>query len=201
MRLMCTTRVKKSPAIGPFLPSTRPAPITPAQLTSRLMPPMAARADSIAAFTSVSEVTSHFANPALLPSAAAAAWPGPSCTSNNVTRPPAATMCRATAWPRPEAPPVTTARASAIFMCESLIEFKARTAYRRRAPRALSGRASQATSMAIAVASPPPIHNDAMPRPPPRARSACTSVARMRAPVAPMGWPSAQAPPLTLVRA
>ena len=53
MRLMCTTRVKKSPAIGPFLPSTRPAPMTPAQLTSRLMPPMAARADSMAAFTSV----------------------------------------------------------------------------------------------------------------------------------------------------
>ena len=65
MRLMCTTRVKKSPAIGPFLPSTRPAPMTPAQLTSRLMPPMAARADSIAALTSVSEVTSHLAKAAL----------------------------------------------------------------------------------------------------------------------------------------
>ena len=39
--------------------------MTPAQLTSRLMPPMAARADSIAAFTSASEVTSHLAKAAL----------------------------------------------------------------------------------------------------------------------------------------
>jgi hypothetical protein len=73
MRLMCTTRVKKSPAIGPLLPRTRPAPMTPAQFTSRLMLPMAERAASIAAFTSSSEVTSHLANPAWLPIAAAEA--------------------------------------------------------------------------------------------------------------------------------
>ena len=90
--------------------------MTPAQLTSKLMPPMAARADSIAAFTSVSEVTSHLAKVAWLPIAVAAAAPGPSCTSNNVTRPPPATMWRATELPRPEAPPVMTARASEIFM-------------------------------------------------------------------------------------
>jgi hypothetical protein len=36
---------------------------------------MAARAASIALFTSVSEVTSHLAKPALAPSAAAAALP------------------------------------------------------------------------------------------------------------------------------
>ena len=78
MRLMCTTRVKKSPAMGPFLPSTRPAPITPAQLTSRLMPAMALRAISMAALTSVSEVTSHLAKPAPAPRVAAAAAPGPS---------------------------------------------------------------------------------------------------------------------------
>ncbi len=40
MRLMCTTFAKKSPAIGPFLPSTRPAPTTPAQFTRRLIPPI-----------------------------------------------------------------------------------------------------------------------------------------------------------------
>ena len=73
MRLICTTLEKKSPAIGPFLPSTRPAPMTPAQLTSRLMPPMASRAASIAAFTSVSEVTSHLAKPVPPPIAVAAA--------------------------------------------------------------------------------------------------------------------------------
>src|SRR5438067_13012074 len=38
IRLMWITLVKNSPAMGPFLPSTRPAPITPAQFTSRLRP-------------------------------------------------------------------------------------------------------------------------------------------------------------------
>ena len=89
IRLMCTTRVKKSPAMGPFLPSTRPAPMTPAQFTSRLMPPMPARAVSMAAFTSV------FGGDVALGEAGVGAespqprLPGPSCTSNKVTRPPA----------------------------------------------------------------------------------------------------------------
>ena len=38
----------------------------------------------------------------------------------------------------------------------------------------------------------------AQPRPPPRRRSSCTSAPRMRAPEAPIGWPRATAPPLTL---
>src|ERR1700733_14706992 len=53
-------------------------------------------------------------------------------------------------------------------------------------------------SIAIAVASPPPMQSDATPRFAPRARSAAISVTRMRAPEAPIGWPSAPAPPLTL---
>src|SRR3984885_2766265 len=53
------------------------------------------------------------------------------------------------------------------------------------------------SSTAIAVASPPPMHRLAMPRFLPRAFSAYSNVVRMRAPVAPIGCPSAQAPPLT----
>src|SRR6185312_1084555 len=66
----------------------------------------------------------------------------------------------------------------------------------------------QTVSMASATASPPPMQSDAIPRSgrrlssaAARRRSACTSVTRMRAPVAPIGWPSAQAPPFTLTRA
>src|ERR1700716_557647 len=59
IRLMCTTLAKKSPAIGPFLPSTRPAPTTPAQFTSRVSPPRRVCAPSMAALTSASEVTSQ----------------------------------------------------------------------------------------------------------------------------------------------
>src|SRR5262245_40295616 len=53
-------------------------------------------------------------------------------------------------------------------------------------------------SSASAVASPPPMHNDATPRLPPVLRSAPSSVTTIRAPEAPMGWPSAQAPPWML---
>src|SRR5208282_5368785 len=63
--------------------------------------------------------------------------------------------------------------------------------------RHLSARPFQMTSMAMAVASPPPMHRLAIPRCLPRAFSAYSSVVRMRAPVAPIGCPSAQAPPLT----
>jgi hypothetical protein len=54
------------------------------------------------------------------------------------------------------------------------------------------------SSTATAVASPPPVHRLAIPRRNPRASSAPSSVAMIRAPLAPMGWPSAHAPPLTL---
>src|SRR5215212_4593271 len=94
----------------------RPAPTTPSQLTSRLMPPRKSRAAAMAAFTSDSEVTSHLRNVALAPSFDAAACPGASCTSSITTLPPLAATCCATAFPRPEAPPVTTARASLILM-------------------------------------------------------------------------------------
>src|SRR5262245_24386563 len=55
----------------------------------------------------------------------------------------------------------------------------------------------QASSSAIAVASPPPMHRLATPRFSPYLRSAPISVTTMRAPEAPIGWPSAQAPPCT----
>ena len=61
--------------------------------------------------------------------------------------------------------------------------------------RLLFGR-DHAASRASAVASPPPMHSDATPRFRPYFSSAASSVTRMRAPEAPIGWPSAQAPPL-----
>src|SRR5438132_1383190 len=73
IRLMWITLVKNSPAMGPFLPSTRPAPITPAQFTSRLRPARRECAPSMAALTSASEVTSQRMKLACAPSAAAAA--------------------------------------------------------------------------------------------------------------------------------
>ena len=60
------------------------------------------------------------------------------------------------------------------------------------------GRHHQTSSTAIAVASPPPMHSAATPRFLPCLRSAPISVTTMRAPDAPIGWPSAQAPPWTL---
>ena len=57
----------------------------------------------------------------------------------------------------------------------------------------------QATrSIAIAVASPPPMHSAATPFFRPCFSSACKRVTTIRAPDAPIGWPSAQAPPLML---
>ena len=60
------------------------------------------------------------------------------------------------------------------------------------------GRADPIISIATAVASPPPMHSDAKPLFLPYLRSAPSSVTTMRAPLAPIGWPSAQAPPCTL---
>ena len=54
--------------------------------------------------------------------------------------------------------------------------------------------------MAMAVPSPPPIQMAAMPRDRPRVSSAFSNVTMMRLPDAPMGWPSAQAPPFTFTR-
>src|SRR6516225_7179111 len=53
-------------------------------------------------------------------------------------------------------------------------------------------------STATAVASPPPMQSEAMPRLLPYFSIAASNVTRMRAPDAPMGWPNAQAPPCTL---
>src|SRR5439155_19381213 len=55
-------------------------------------------------------------------------------------------------------------------------------------------------SIAIAVASPPPMHSAATPRFLPCLRSAPISVTTMRAPDAPIGWPIAHAPPCTFMR-
>src|SRR5262249_8968469 len=57
----------------------------------------------------------------------------------------------------------------------------------------LAGHATR--SSAIAVASPPPMHSAATPRLRPRPSSASIKATMSRAPVAPTGWPSAQAPP------
>ena len=50
-------------------------------------------------------------------------------------------------------------------------------------------------SSAIAVASPPPMQSAAMPRLRSFLRMACANVTISRAPVEPIGWPCAQAPP------
>src|SRR5437762_378478 len=55
----------------------------------------------------------------------------------------------------------------------------------------------QTSSMPTAVASPPPMQRVATPRFPPVLRKAPSSVAMIRAPDAPIGWPSAHAPPCT----
>src|SRR5439155_3114748 len=60
------------------------------------------------------------------------------------------------------------------------------------------GCSSHGSSIAIAVASPPPMQRLATPRLPPCFLRAPSSVTRMRAPDAPIGWPSAHAPPCTL---
>src|SRR6186713_1801730 len=116
IKLMLTTLVKNSPDIRPLRPSTRAAPMMPAQFTSRLRPPMALFAASIAALTSASEATSHLTKCAFWPSCCAAAWPGSSCTSSRTTFAPFAMRYCATPWPKPEAPPVITASAFSIFM-------------------------------------------------------------------------------------
>jgi hypothetical protein len=52
--------------------------------------------------------------------------------------------------------------------------------------------------MAIAVVSPPPMQGAATQRFRLRASGVCSSVTINLAPVTPVGWPSAPAPPLTL---
>src|SRR5215207_8714375 len=58
--------------------------------------------------------------------------------------------------------------------------------------------ANYSISTAIATASPPPRHNEAMPRFNPRCFRACRRVVRTRAPLAPRGCPRAIPPPFTL---
>src|ERR1051325_9598583 len=60
--------------------------------------------------------------------------------------------------------------------------------------------ADQTASTIIAAASPPPMQIAARPRFAPRSCIAWISVTRMRAPLAPIGWPRATAPPFTLIR-
>src|SRR5262249_49090792 len=63
------------------------------------------------------------------------------------------------------------------------------------------GREAYTISTASAMPSPPPMHSDATPRRLPASRSADSSGTSTRAPDAPIGWPSATAPPQTLTRA
>ena len=57
----------------------------------------------------------------------------------------------------------------------------------------------QASSTQTAIPSPPPMQMAATPRRAPRSRIVWSSVTRMRAPLAPIGWPSAIAPPRTFI--
>ena len=71
---------------------------------------------------------------------------------------------------------------------------------RRRRPTAVdrldrSGRGTRTTS---ASPCPPPPHSAAAPVPPPRRASSSARCSTIRAPLMPIGWPSAIAPPLTL---
>src|SRR3546814_7429728 len=61
------------------------------------------------------------------------------------------------------------------------------------------GVGDQATETRMASPWPPPPQRAAAPRPPPRRFSSLRSVSVMRVPDMPTGWPSAMAPPLTLV--
>ena len=63
--------------------------------------------------------------------------------------------------------------------------------------KARAGERYQIRSTIIATALPPPRHSDARPRRLPWRCSAWTSVVSTRAPLAPIGWPSATAPPWT----
>src|ERR1043166_2210812 len=62
-------------------------------------------------------------------------------------------------------------------------------------------RKNHSVSMTIAVPMPPPMQSAAIPYRSFFARSAYTSVVRIRAPLAPIGWPSAIAPPVTFTLA
>src|SRR5262249_45145966 len=66
--------------------------------------------------------------------------------------------------------------------------------------RVLNYTSGEQSSTAIATASPPPKHKASTPIFPPRRRNALIRVTSVRAPLAPMGWPSATAPPCTLTR-
>src|SRR5690625_2806753 len=104
-RLICTTLAKKSLGMGPFLPSVRLAPSTPAQLTVRSTWPKASTALSTAATTFPSEVTSVLMNKAWSPNFFAAASPCSALTSSRAALPPAPMTRSAVASPSPEAPP------------------------------------------------------------------------------------------------
>src|SRR5512134_551367 len=67
---------------------------------------------------------------------------------------------------------------------------------RRRALHPLQHRAHRSTASATPM--PPPMHSDASPFFASRFCISCSSVTRIRQPEAPIGWPSAMAPPLTL---
>src|SRR5207244_3740366 len=62
-------------------------------------------------------------------------------------------------------------------------------------PESHGGSSFQVRSTIIAMASPPPRQSAAQPRRRFRCRRAESSVTRTRAPLAPIGWPSAMAPP------
>ena len=108
-RLMAIVRAKKSPAIGPSRPSARAAPMTPAQFTASVMPPMRSLARSSADCTAVSSATSAATKEARSPRSRALVSPCSAFRSRRAAWPPAAMTRSAVASPSPDAPPVITA--------------------------------------------------------------------------------------------
>ena len=90
---------------------------------------------------------------------------------------------REMARPMPRVPPVTTATRAMSFLPVGF---------------ASSVEACQSRSTHMAMPMPPPMHSVARPFLASRLCISCSRVTRTRAPEAPIGWPSAIAPPLTL---
>src|SRR5690242_14084926 len=137
-RFTLMTLAKKSEAMGPSLPSTRPAPRMPAQFTASCRLPKASLARATAASTSFSALTSVLMKSAWEPSFLAASWPCCSLKSRMATLPPAFTTRSQVASPKPEAPPETMALILSKRMEEHPGDFVGRSFYgiglRRRRP-------------------------------------------------------------------
>src|SRR6267154_1836930 len=107
MRLMLITRENDASACGPSFFTVRSAMAMPAQFTKPCKALKFFSAASIAAWPSVSLVTSHLTNRALAPSCFASASPLSAWRSAITALAPASTSILTVPSPRPDAPPVT----------------------------------------------------------------------------------------------